>query len=72
MGVIVKSIEELPTPEDYIQNPHFCPYCGADVIEATRFEAEGRVAWQAVRCDTCEAEWNDIFELVAIEKVEIP
>ena len=69
MGVIVKSVDELPTPEAYLKDPNFCPFCEHPVIEATRFEAEGRVAWQAVRCDTCEAEWNDIFELVAIEKV---
>ena len=75
----MKSVDELrealtalPNHEDYIQNPHFCPFCEHPVIEATRFDCEGRVAWQWVRCDKCGAEWHDIFELVAIEKVEIP
>ncbi len=74
-----KSIEELrealtalPNHEDYIQNPNFCPYCEADEIDASRFGVEGRVAWQWVRCDTCGAEWHDVFELVAVEKVELP
>jgi formate dehydrogenase maturation protein FdhE len=77
MGVIVKSLDELALsqsdPEEaYLKDPNFCPYCGADVIEAERFDVEGRVAWQAVRCNTCEAEWNDVYELVAVEKLEQP
>jgi hypothetical protein len=56
----------------YGDNPNFCPYCGAPEIQASKFDVEGRVAYQWVRCDTCKTEWHDVFELVAIEKVEIP
>ena len=73
MGVIVKSLDELTSEayqqEAYLKDPNFCPYCGADEIDAERFDVGGRVAWQAVRCNTCEAEWNDVFELVAVERV---
>ena len=58
--------------EAYLKDPNFCPYCEADEIDAERVDVEGRVAWQWVRCDTCGAEWHDIFELRAIEKVELP
>tara|TARA_B100000678_G_C17751542_1_gene319026 strand:+ start:180 stop:437 length:258 start_codon:yes stop_codon:yes gene_type:complete len=85
MGVIVKSLDEIENeladliagPEavliqQYLKDPNFCPYCEDHEIEATRFDVEGRIAWQWVRCDTCGAEWHDIFELRAIERVEIP
>ena len=58
--------------QQYLKDPNFCPYCEDHEIEATRFDVEGRIAWQWVRCDTCGAEWHDIFELRAIEKVELP
>jgi predicted Zn-ribbon and HTH transcriptional regulator len=60
------------TLQRYVKNPDFCPYCEQPVIEADRFDVEGRIAWQAVRCNECGAEWNDVYELVAVEKVEIP
>ena len=57
------------TERDYLKDPNFCPYCEHPVVEADRFDVEGRVAWQGVRCDKCRAEWNDVFELVAVERV---
>ena len=73
MGVIVKTLRDHSIAErDYLKDPNFCPYCEDHEIEATRFDVEGRIAWQWVRCDTCGAEWHDIFELRAIEKVELP
>ncbi len=81
MGVIVKSIDEIENaladliagPEavlrqQYLKDPNFCPYCEHPVIEAGEFDVEGRIAWQSVLCRRCGAEWNDIFELRAIER----
>lgn len=56
----------------YLKDPNFCPFCEHPVVEAGRFDVEGRVAWQWVRCNECDAEWHDVFELVAVEKVELP
>ena len=56
----------------YLKDPNFCPFCEHPVIEAGQFDTEGRVAWQWVRCDECDAEWHDVFELVAVEKVAGP
>ena len=85
MGVIVKSLDKIENeladliagPEavliqKYLEDPNFCPYCEHPVIEADHFDVEGRIAWQSVLCRRCGAEWNDVYELVAVEKVEIP
>ncbi|SVE31249.1 uncharacterized protein METZ01_LOCUS484103 [marine metagenome] len=73
MGVIVKTLRDHSIAErDYLKDPNFCPYCEHPVIEAVEFDVEGRVAWQSVLCRRCGAEWNDVYELVAVEKVEIP
>jgi|TARA_B110000263_G_scaffold215890_1_gene201153 hypothetical protein len=50
-------------------DPNFCPFCGHGVIEATRFDVEGPLAYQWVRCPECETEWHDLFELYGIEEV---
>jgi len=73
-GIIHDKGASVPIPKRYAyeDNPNFCPYCGAPEIQASKFDVEGCVAYQWVRCDTCKTEWHDVFELVAIEKVEIP
>ena len=60
------------TKQRYIKHPSLCPFCEHPEIEASRFDVEGRVAWQWVRCSKCDTEWHDIYELVDIEKVEMP
>ena len=60
------------TKQRYIKHPSLCPFCEHPEIEASRFDVEGRVAWQWVRCSQCATEWHDIYELVDIEKVEMP
>ena len=73
MGGIVKTLRDHSIAErDYLKAPNFCPYCEHPVIEAGEFDVEGRIAWQSVLCRRCGAEWNDVYELVAVEKVEIP
>ena len=56
----------------YIGHPYFCPYCLHGAIEATKLEAFENMVYQWVRCDKCETEWQDVYELVGVEKVEIP
>ena len=59
-------------PEEYIRNPNFCPNCGSPEINASHstFDSDHDLthkAWQAVTCDSCEAEWHDLFTLTGYE-----
>jgi formate dehydrogenase maturation protein FdhE len=53
----------------YIANPHFCPFCGADEIDASKTDAFENMMYQWVRCSECETEWHDVYELVGFEEV---
>ena len=54
----------------YIKNPFFCPFCKSDEIDAgPGMDPFENMAYQSVRCVTCETEWHDIFELVGYEEV---
>ena len=61
----------LPTSRrrEYIKRPYFCPFCEHPVIEATKLEAFENMVIQWVRCDKCETEWHDIYELINYEEV---
>ena len=54
---------------DYIDNPNFCPQCGSKDITGHQFDVENRLAWQAVTCVDCLAEWHDLFTLTGYELV---
>jgi transcription elongation factor Elf1 len=60
------------TLQRYVKHPYFCPFCEHPVVEATKLEAFENMVYQWVRCDKCETEWQDVFELVGVERVEIP
>jgi len=53
----------------YVKNPNFCPFWKSDEIDATKLESVHDMVYQWVRCDTCETEWHDIYELVGYEEV---
>ena len=55
--------------ERYVKHPYFCPFCENEAIEATKTDAFDNMMYQWVRCDKCETEWHDIYELVGIEEV---
>lgn len=50
----------------YARNSNRCPFCGGE-IEAGDLDADGPTAWSDVRCLNCGAEWQDVYELVAVE-----
>ena len=70
MGVIVSEVG--PRTESYIDHPYFCPWCEHGAIEATKLEAFENMVYQWVRCDHCDAEWHDIYELTGYEEVVAP
>ncbi len=55
----------------YVKDPNFCPFCEATrSLSASHPENLGDdMIIQPVTCGSCEAEWNDIFELTSYEKV---
>jgi transcription elongation factor Elf1 len=61
----------LPTSRrrDYIKRPYFCPFCEHRAIEATTIMSLGTLVFQQVRCDGCEKEWVDTYELIDYEEM---
>jgi hypothetical protein len=55
----------------YLKNPNFCPFCKSDEIDASFLERRSfeDTVYQWVRCDTCETEWHNIYELTGYEEV---
>ena len=63
-------------PDEYVKNPNFCPYCGSPEINASHstFDSDHDLthkAWQAVTCDACASEWNEIYTLTGYELVSV-
>jgi|TARA_Y100000034_G_scaffold41743_1_gene51279 formate dehydrogenase maturation protein FdhE len=56
----------------YIKNPTFCPYCKSDDIRLAGdgLEAVWYKVYQSIRCNVCETEWHDVYELVGYEEVD--
>tara|TARA_B110001454_G_scaffold96476_1_gene91353 strand:- start:1866 stop:2105 length:240 start_codon:yes stop_codon:yes gene_type:complete len=63
---------EAERRQRYVKHPYFCPFCGHGAIEATKTDAFENMMYQWVRCDECEAEWHDCYELVGFEEVVAP
>jgi transcription elongation factor Elf1 len=61
----------LPTSRrrEYIKHPYFCPFCEHRAIEATKLDAFENLVFQRVRCDECEKEWVDTYELIDYEEM---
>ena len=47
-----------------------CPVCHSDEIEGSSFDVEAGQVWQKVWCQSCEAEWKDIYHLTGIEDLK--
>lgn len=60
---------EAERRQRYVSHPYFCPFCDHESIEATKLEAFENMVYQWVRCDECETEWHDIYELMDFEEV---
>jgi hypothetical protein len=45
-----------------------CPACDSDNIEANgEVNLDSSVAWQSVKCNNCDFEWDDIYSLKTID-----
>ena len=45
-----------------------CPVCGSDQISGDLLEVDSGSAWQPMGCQECDAYWNDVYNLVDIER----
>ena len=44
-----------------------CPYCEGTEIGGGLFDAMDGMAWQVITCPDCDKQWQDIYELHAID-----
>ena len=58
---------------EYVENKgQHCPLCGSHDIAGDEWEVDAGTAWQQVRCNRCEAEWVDHYNLVDYEITHDP
>lgn len=43
-----------------------CPNCGGTDFDSSRVQVDLGGCWQHVRCEKCNAEWDDVYELTGI------
>lgn len=43
------------------RDPDTCPRCGSREIVAHKEQAESRIVYRDVECESCEAEWVETF-----------
>ena len=43
-----------------------CPFCGSALIRGGFIEIEEGKAFQQMGCTECEAEWQDVYELIDV------
>ena len=50
---------------------NICPVCeGSEIESMGGMEVDGGNAWQEVRCNDCDARWQDIYHLVGFDPRE--
>jgi formate dehydrogenase maturation protein FdhE len=59
-------------PDEYVQNPNFCPVCGLPEITGHQAEFDADYAWRSITCDACDAEWHDLYTMTGYELVVEP
>jgi len=54
------------TEQEYVQElGQVCPVCQAsDIRTAGQANFDADYAWQLVKCEDCNLEWDDVYQLV--------
>jgi hypothetical protein len=50
-----------PDARAYLKDPDACPYCGSGDIVPDKFGSDWDEAWRLVKCENCEAKWQEVF-----------
>ena len=53
---------------DYVNAPNTCPFCGSDDIEGRAMDGDGSFITQDINCNSCNAEWKDVYTLTDIDQ----
>jgi len=56
--------ESLVSQQDYIKAPNQCPVCRSTNIRGGSVHINIGIATQTVHCQECEAEWDDVYNLI--------
>jgi len=51
--------------DEYVANPHHCPYCGSQNIDGGKMDWSSPLA-QQVSCPNCNKSWQDVLKVVDI------
>ena len=50
-------------------NPNLCPNCGSEDSTGHQASFDSNYAWRSITCDTCDAEWRDLYTLTGYEAI---
>ena len=57
--------------EKYLKNHGAsCPFCDSFDISARETDADGDIIWQAVHCNSCDENWDEMYELKRVTFVK--
>ena len=60
------------TPEQYVaRGGSVCPVCHSADIEGQDVDVDNGKVFQECSCNSCEAEWIDVYELVRYDKLQV-
>lgn len=61
------------TPDQYRDSGGVrCPNCGSENIEGQGVEVDQGSCYQPCGCNDCDAEWNDVYQLLGYDDLEVP
>lgn len=49
-----------------------CLYCGSHDMSGSHVCVDTNIAWQEIHCCRCGATWQDVYDLVTVDKLEPP
>ncbi len=72
MNYVTRGEYVIKTNEQYIKTSDRCPSCDSyEVTTIDHVEIDSNSASQKVKCDSCKATWQDIYQLIGYEIGEV-
>ena len=72
MNYVTRGEYVTKTNEQYIKTSYRCPSCDSyEVTTIDHVEIDSNSASQKVKCDSCKATWQDIYQLIGYEIGEV-
>ncbi|KZX78239.1 hypothetical protein A3715_10250 [Oleiphilus sp. HI0009] len=68
---LIDSCKEQRNYFGYLETSNHCLNCDSENIEGGGFYVDGDTATQSIKCNECESEWDDVYELNGVSGVEI-